>query len=140
LSNFYKCNFSYKGIVFTTSEHAFQWEKIESDVDKLKILQAQSTQEAKKLGNSLKIKHDWNNTRKQIMKDILICKFQNKNLKTKLLETKIHKLIEGNSWHDNFWGDCSCTRCENKIGLNNLGFILTSVRNFYANDSTHPFF
>jgi hypothetical protein len=36
-------------------------------------------------------------------------------------------LIEGNWWHDNFYGSCTCNKCVNK-GENNLGKILMKIR------------
>ena len=37
-------------------------------------------------------------------------------------------LIEGNTWHDNYWGDCSCNRCKSKSGENMLGILLMELR------------
>ena len=37
-------------------------------------------------------------------------------------------LIEGNHWHDNRWGDCTCERCSAKEGQNWLGKILMEIR------------
>jgi predicted NAD-dependent protein-ADP-ribosyltransferase YbiA (DUF1768 family) len=44
-----------------------------------------------------------------------------------LLGTGQLLIVEGNWWHDNFWGDCQCPKCY-KIGANNLGKILMEVR------------
>lgn len=40
------------------------------------------------------------------------------------------ELIEGNTWNDNYWGMCGCTRCrsEGTKGLNKLGKILMAER------------
>jgi hypothetical protein len=46
----------------------------------------------------------------------------------KLLETKNAELIEGNIWHDNFWGSCECSRCNHKPGKNMLGRLLMEYR------------
>lgn len=32
------------------------------------------------------------------------------------------------SWHDNFWGNCTCVKCENIEGQNWLGKLLMKVR------------
>ncbi len=41
------------------------------------------------------------------MKKILECKFhQNPELSDKLIKTGKSTLIEENTWHDNFWGNC----------------------------------
>jgi predicted NAD-dependent protein-ADP-ribosyltransferase YbiA (DUF1768 family) len=44
-----------------------------------------------------------------------------------LLSTGDMELTEGNWWHDNFYGSCSCVKCGGK-GQNNLGKILMDVR------------
>lgn len=45
-----------------------------------------------------------------------------------LLATEDEELIEGNYWHDNFWGDCRCEKCRSTPGNNMLGRILMDVR------------
>lgn len=50
-------------------------------------------------------------------------KFKDEQLKEMLLSTGNADIIEGNYWHDNFWGQCSCEKCVGK-GKNNLGKIL----------------
>ena len=37
------------------------------------------------------------------------------------------ELIEGNTWHDNYWGVCSCSKCNGR-GKNRLGKLLMKVR------------
>ena len=54
------------------------------------------------------------------MYDILKKKFSDDDLKARLLLTGDKKLIEGNKWHDNFWGNCTCKKCENVEGKNML--------------------
>ena len=65
------------------------------------------------------------------MKEILIAKFHNTPLMQRLLNTKDAYLIEGNQWHDNFWGICiksDCPKCQDSIGHNNLGLLLMELR------------
>ena len=45
-----------------------------------------------------------------------------------LLGTSTKELVEGNYWHDNVWGDCSCEKCKNIKGQNLLGKQLMQVR------------
>jgi predicted NAD-dependent protein-ADP-ribosyltransferase YbiA (DUF1768 family) len=49
-------------------------------------------------------------------------KFKNEELAQLLIDTDDHELIEGNWWHDYFWGVC------NGKGENHLGKILMDVR------------
>jgi hypothetical protein len=129
LSNFSPHSVTYNGITFKTSEHAFHWEKAETESDKQLILQAVSPVEAKKIARAFKIDiAHWEARRVGAMEDILVEKFKSKNLKTLLQNTAGFELVEGNYWHDNFWGACMCNRCEPKEKLNNLGKILMKVR------------
>lgn len=36
-------------------------------------------------------------------------------------------IVENNTWHDNFWGVCTCPRCSER-GANVLGIILSKAR------------
>jgi hypothetical protein len=61
------------------------------------------------------------------MENLLIAKFiQLSYLGQRLKETGDTVLIEGNTWHDNYWGVCECGRC--KGGVNKLGELLMKVR------------
>ena len=62
-------------------------------------------------------------------------KFKDPDLKRMLIETGDEELIEGNNWHDNFFGSCYCDRCGNK-GENNLGKILMKIRNNIKGDKS----
>ena len=55
-------------------------------------------------------------------------KFQDPELKNLLLETKHRYLVEGTTWHDNYWGNCSCEKCKSIQGNNQLGKTLMRVR------------
>ena len=46
-----------------------------------------------------------------------------------LLLTGGAELIEGNHWHDNFWGICTCDKCWDKRQENQLGKLLMKIRN-----------
>ena len=37
-------------------------------------------------------------------------------------------IVEGNRWHDNKWGKCSCDRCRDKESLNLMGNLLMKIR------------
>lgn len=63
------------------------------------------------------------------MEEALRLKFEDKKLRIKLLNTGKEFLKEGNFWHDNIWSDCSCERCKNITGQNNLGRLLMKIRN-----------
>ena len=72
----------------------------------------------------------WDRIKDDVMLTIVRAKFmQNRNLEIKLLETKDAELVEGNWWHDQVWGNCTCGGLECRLpGLNHLGKILMKVR------------
>ena len=78
---------------------------------------------------------EWDdNYRVWLMEELIFQKFSlNLELKEKLIETGDRKIIEGNNWHDNFFGICFCGKCpEDKKRPaeqhNHLGIILMDVR------------
>jgi ribA/ribD-fused uncharacterized protein len=89
-----------------------------------RILQARSPREAKRLGNLAPLRPDWEEIKLAVMLRCLRVKFApGSPLASALLDTEPHELIEGNTWHDNFWGACFCPRCGGQ-GSNWLGRLL----------------
>jgi len=130
LSNFYPSKILYKGTFWPTVEHAYQGEKC-SDLDMAEVIRNVLTPEhAKGIGKRVAIRKDWEEIKIDVMTDLVLAKFtQNEELKKKLLNTGNLKLIEGNYWHDNFWGNCYCNKCKHIEGQNILGIILMEIRN-----------
>ena len=62
-------------------------------------------------------------------------KFANPELRDLLLATGDEELVEGNYWHDNEWGNCTCPRCKNIPGKNKLGKLLMQVREEIKNNA-----
>jgi ribA/ribD-fused uncharacterized protein len=130
LSNFSPYKFRDKsGVLWQTVEHYFQAMKTVDMVERGRIWSAYHPGIAKKLGRNVELRSDWDILKLDIMIDAVSWKFlQNKDIKKLIADTKDYILIEGNTWHDNIWGDCSCSKCKNKEGKNYLGKILMSVR------------
>lgn len=88
---------------------------------------------SKQLGRSVDYRDDWEQVRYQVMVRLVMKKFRDHpSLAEQLLATGDALIIEGNTWHDNTWGDCHCQdsghpKCA-QPGLNLLGQILMSVR------------
>jgi ribA/ribD-fused uncharacterized protein len=123
LSNFEYAPFIYQGIEWPTSEHAYQAMKSRDQSDWERVARLPTPKDAKAAGYKLKIRHDWEQIKYQVMYHIVRAKFfQNPNLAEKLLATGFDKLVEGNTWGDTYWGVC------NGRGENNLGKILMKVR------------
>ena len=130
LSNFYNSPVQYNGKTWPTVEHAFQAAKVDPETAE-KILHAKTPGEAKRLGRHGKMRPDWDTARVDVMLACLRSKFlDNPELKQKLLDTGDEVLVEGTTWHDNYWGVCSCPKCRDKgiIGVNMLGKLLMIVR------------
>lgn len=128
LSNFSPSDVKLDGRTYPTVEHGFQAAKTKDDAERGKIRNAATPGEAKRLGRKATLRKDWESVKVKVMEDLLIQKFEDPHRKQWLLETGTQVLIEGNDWHDNFWGDCTCDRCKNITGKNNLGMLLMKIR------------
>lgn len=62
------------------------------------------------------------------MEQGLKLKFRNRKLAEALLATGDAELIEGNTWCDNIWGNCTCSKCAKTPGENRLGKLLMEIR------------
>lgn len=127
LSNFWPCEVTFEGKVYSTTEAAYQAAKT-LDESIREIFTSYNPFKAKKAGQSLEVRDDWNYKKVEVMLELQRKKYSDSNLKDLLLSTGDYYLIEGNTWHDNFWGDCSCDKCKNIEGLNVLGNQLMIVR------------
>jgi ribA/ribD-fused uncharacterized protein len=131
LSNFYELEnpITFENLAYSTSEHLYVALKT-MDHDSRRIISTIPWPgEAKKLGRKLKIRPDWEDVKFQSMHLVLILKFAaNPRLMHELIETLPQELVEGNRWHDNEWGNCTCKKCSTIEGKNRLGFLLMQVR------------
>ena len=125
LSNFYKCDVVYEGVEYKSAEHAFQASKTTSLQWRDDIASMRTPGLAKRIGRQCPIRRNWEVIRVKIMEEVVWCKFyQNGVLGKKLVDTYPVKLVEGNVWHDTFWG----VDLETGVGENTLGKILMKVR------------
>lgn len=124
LSNFYNVPISYGGLVYGNAEAAYQAQKTLSDEERLAFTEYQAGK-AKRMGRKINVRPDWEEVKVSVMREIVSAKFlQNPQLAEWLLATGDSNLIEGNTWHDTFWG----VDLETGEGQNNLGKILMEVR------------
>ena len=133
LSNFSPHSFrASDDVKWLTVEHFYQAMKAVDMVDRGVIWSAGSPGEAKRLGQTVKLREDWDIDKFEIMQYAVDCKFeQNQHIQEKLMTLKDYTLIEGNHWHDNIWGDCKCDKCANILGQNWLGKLLMEIRDDY---------
>jgi ribA/ribD-fused uncharacterized protein len=110
-----------------TVEHAYQAAKATNEKDYNYVLDAGMAGDAKRRGNAIKLRRDWESVKLDIMEQLLRIKFSNPELRDRLLSTGDEELVEGNHWHDTFFGVCNCPRCKGK-GQNHLGKSLMKIR------------
>jgi len=124
LSNFFMLDqwIEFDGLRYPSVEHAFHASKT-LNVNQRKYISGLLTPgEAKRQGRKLKLRPDWELVKLDIMEELVRKKFQDPKLRTWLLETGSMELIEGNTWHDQFWG------VYKGKGENHLGKILMKIR------------
>jgi len=142
LSNFYTATVHLDGLAYASVEHAYQAAKTLIPEKRLIFTldnPSLTARQAKKIGQSLKLRDDWEKVKVPIMRELLFDKFSNGDLKTKLFSTGDAYLEEGNWWHDIFWGVChhkmegkTCREPEHKAyGGNHLGYLLMDVRAYH---------
>lgn len=122
LSNFYAHTVKVDGLVFKTSEHAYQAAKCKFPEDRKEFTFFSAPGIAKRVGRQVAIRDDWEQVKLVEMEKILRVKFADQSLKRRLLATAPHDLIEGNTWGDTYWGVCA------GVGRNHLGRILMQIR------------
>lgn len=123
LSNFQESRIQLGELVFPTAEHAYQACKSLDPKDWQLILGCASPGAAKKMGQRLHLRPNWDKIKLAVMAEIVAAKFdQNPDLKAQLLATGDSELVENNWWGDTFWGVCK------GVGQNHLGKILMAYR------------
>lgn len=128
LSNFFDAEITYNGIVWPTSEHAYQAMKTDNVDLQLAFLGLAKPGKAKKIGSKIQLRPHWELLKDEFMYQIVLCKFQhNQELQQLLLATGNRTLVELNNWGDVYWG---MVRREDGTlyGKNKLGEILMRIR------------
>lgn len=128
LSNFWPSPIISWGYLWPTVEHAFQAAKTNDLTAAMRIREASTPGQAKRLGRQVSMRPGWDGLKRDVMHDLVELKFALPELAIQLQVTGDQELVEGNHWHDNIWGNCVCDRCVNIVGQNWLGQILMQVR------------
>lgn len=132
LSNFYEGPYlEFRGFRFKTGEHMFNALKTLSPNQAHFVMEAETPGEAKKRGRRVTLRDNWDDVERfKAMRYTVAAKFLGTPLGQALVDhTGDSTLIEGNTWHDNVWGDCRCGRqaCQAE-GQNHLGKLLMELR------------
>lgn len=122
LSNFEPCRVTYDGEIYSTVEHAYQAAKTLDTQQREVIRDCETASKAKRFGQRVLMRDDWEKIKLGVMKELLEQKFSKEPYKSKLLGTGTMDIEEGNWWGDTFWGVC-----EGK-GDNHLGKMLMQIR------------
>ena len=128
LSNFYWNEIEFECITYPTNEHFFQAMKTLDTDERRAIANCLTPGQAKRMGRRVALRPDWEDVKESVMLEGLYLKFADEQLADWLLETGDEELVEGTTWHDNEWGNCSCPKCAHIDGKNKLGKLLMKVR------------
>lgn len=105
LSNFVAFSVQWDNKIWMTSEHAYQAAKFRDPAIQAAIQTSQSPYDAKRIAheNKIKIRHDWQDVKLSVMKEIIRAKLeQHPHIREKLLESENRRIVE-NSPVDSFW-------------------------------------
>lgn len=119
-------------VEFRSVEHAFQAAKTVDPVARNRIARTPSPVIAKRIGRRVTLRPGWNELRLSVMDDLVRQKFGEEPFRSRLLGTGDTEIIEGNRWHDQFWGSCQCPAHINVPAENHLGQTLMRVRSTLA--------
>lgn len=139
LSNFHPAMIFYEGLWYPTVEHAYQASKSTDQEYRKEIseLPVKRAGKAKRKGREVRLRPEWDEIFKlDMMEKFLRLKFKDGFLAKKLLETDPQELVEGNQWHDNYWGNCFCDNCDT-LGRNMLGKLLMKIREDMKNENNN---
>jgi len=128
LSSFYSVNIKLNGKEYKSVEHAYQSCKTKDESEHEWVRNAPTASKAKSFGKKVKVRKNWDDIKYRLMLKLVRSKFKHPELRKMLLETGNEEILEGNYWHDNDFGNCTCDRCVEIEGKNHLGKILMKVR------------
>lgn len=129
LSNCCPADTPHRGRLFPTSEHAYMAARTDDADAVAAILATTDPLEAQRIGRAAALVGNWNQLRFAVMEEIVTAKFtHNPDLAAELIDTAGAVLVEGNTWHDQTWGNCTCDEHRDIPGGNALGAILMTVR------------
>lgn len=124
LSNMYSAPFEWDGRSYKNSEAAFQSAKTLDPAVRDEFSEMTGVV-AKREGKKVLLRRDWEEVKDGIMEEVVREKFiQNPDLLKKLIDTGDIELVEGNRWHDKYWG----VDLVSGEGENHLGIILMNLR------------
>jgi len=129
LSNFHVAPVWFEGILYPSTENAYQAAKCAIKHDRERFVELTAAA-SKRLGQVIPMRDDWEDVKYDIMAAVVFEKFyRHKDLRRGLLATGYRHLEEANHWGDRVWGTT------NGIGKNWLGKILMRTRFFWQEEN-----
>jgi predicted NAD-dependent protein-ADP-ribosyltransferase YbiA (DUF1768 family) len=116
-----------QGIKYWSVENFFQAMKTQNLSERRKIA-SMDPHKAKSYARKIPLRSDWEAIKLAVMRHAISFKFQKGTVWHTRLIREPRPIIEINNWHDNFWGNCICLKCEDKPGLNWLGKLIEEHR------------
>lgn len=104
LSNFSPSPIEYGNNIYPTVEHFFQAMKTKDEVQRRLISETGTPGLAKRMGRNVVLRKDWNQIKLSVMAFGIMRKFDDLELRKKLVDTYPHYLVEKNWWGDDIWG------------------------------------
>lgn len=130
LSNFHLAEVYFEGILYPSTEHAYQAAKT-LDIDVRKEFLTLTCGKAKSKGQKIGLRDNWDYIKYEVMFSVVFDKFtRHQYLREKLLATGDKYLEETNHWGDKYYG------VFNGVGKNVLGKILMQIRSILKNNPT----
>ncbi len=127
LSNFWFASVDFDGLVYPTTEHAYQAAKTLSATERNSIRSLPKPWEAKSAGRNIVLRGDWNDVRTAVMLELVRKKFMHPQLRTALHDLGSRQIYEVTTrWNDTTWGVVE--RHDHFHGANRLGRVLMAVR------------
>ena len=125
-SNFHPAPITLDRIEYATAEAAYQALKTDDRGWRLQVAACASPGAAKRVGRKVPMTPGFD--RLAAMERVLRTKFApGTDWAATLVDSGAEELIEWNTWHDRFWGRCTCHRCAG-FGENHLGRLLMRLR------------
>ena len=132
-SNFAKYGVALDGLWWPTAEHYFQAQKFDDPVYREKIRRASTAKQAANLGRTrdLPLRPDWDIERLNVMRRVVITKFEtHEAVRNLLLSTGDRPIVES-APGDRFWG-----AGPDGTGENRLGHLLEELRDRFRADAS----
>jgi len=115
------------GISHKTVENMYQAAKCARMPDREAIAKM-NPYDAKRKVKDFEYRPDWSLGKLIVMRKALNQKFARGTTWRTRLDASKGEIVETNNWHDNYWGNCVCSRCKSGTGQNHLGKMLMEIR------------